>query len=181
MPRLDPILVSACLIGRPVRYDGTAKLSNDAILGRWIAEKRVVPICPEVSVGLPTPRPPAEIQPNPSSGVSGGEAETDGAALFDGSARVIENTGRDVTDLFIRAAEEAVALALSRNCRHAVLTDGSPSCGSSFIYDGTFSGRQVPGAGATATALRRAGITVWPETEIARLDALLRAAPQARD
>ena len=153
------VLVSACLLGRPVRYDGRAKRSDDVVLARWTREGRVVPLCPEVAAGLPTPRPPAEIR----------------------AGRVVERDGRDVTDLYERGARITVETARRAGCRHALLTDGSPSCGSTFRYDGTFEGGRVGGEGLVAAALRRAGVAVWPETEIAALDAQLRAGGVVQD
>lgn len=164
---MERILISACLLGQPVRYNGTDKPSgHDPILTRWQEDGRLVPICPELVAGFATPRPPAEIT-----------EQGEGDDVLAGRARVIEATGNDVTALYLRAAERTVALAVRHGCRHAVLTDGSPSCGSSFIYDGTFTGQTQPGAGATTAALRSAGIAVWSEAQIALLDAKLTADP----
>jgi uncharacterized protein YbbK (DUF523 family) len=168
---MERILISACLIGRPVRYNGTDKKSDAVdILERWQNEGRLVPICPEVAVGFATPRPPAEIQDVSNSA----RGTYDGADVLAGTARVVEDVGRDVTDLYVRAAHDTVALARRHGCRHAVLTDGSPSCGSTFIYDGAFSGVTKAGTGSTTAALRAANISVWPETDIAKLDAILK-------
>ncbi len=155
---MDRILTSACLLGRPVRHDGGAKLMDDDRLRRWQAEGRLVPVCPEVLAGFPTPRPAAEI-----------EAGRGGAAVLDGDAGVVEATGRDVTAAFRRGAEAALALARENGCRFALLTDGSPSCGSGFVHAGAFDGETVPGAGVTAALLRRHGVRVFSETEIADL------------
>ena len=157
------ILVSACLLGRPVRYDGRAKRAGDAVLGRWQAEGRVVPFCPEVAAGLPTPRPPAEI--------AGG---ADGADVLAGRARIVEADGRDVTDAYLRGARLALEAAAAAGCRLAVLTDGSPSCGSGFVYDGSFSGRRHAGQGVTAALLAAHGLEVVSEAGIEALDARLR-------
>ncbi|MDX8346575.1 DUF523 domain-containing protein [Cognatiyoonia sp. IB215446] len=167
---MDKVLISACLLGRPLRYNGTAKASGaDTILDAWQAQGRLVAICPEVAVGFPTPRPPAEIA------ALGDElnAALQGADVLAGRAAVLEKTGRDVSDLYRRAARDTVQLAARHGCRHAVLTDGSPSCGSSFIYDGSFAGVTKAGMGTTAAALRQAGVRVWAETEITALNALL--------
>lgn len=171
---MEMILVSACLLGRPVRYDGSDKRSDFRdILNRWQADGRVVPVCPEVSAGLPIPRPAAEI--------TGGISPVQGADVMAGTARVIDVNGRDITQSFTDAALHTVALAKRHGCRHAVLTDGSPSCGSTFIYDGTFSGTRRNGAGTTAAALMAQGIRVWPQSEIAHLDAMLRAKQASAD
>ncbi|MBB4478845.1 DUF523 domain-containing protein [Rhizobium etli] len=152
------ILVSACLMGQAVRYDGRAKPLLHPAIDRWRAEGRLVTICPEMSAGMPVPRPPAEIA----------DAAT-GDAVLAGTARVVEITGGDVTDEFLQAAKNAVALARETGCRYALLIDGSPSCGSAFIYDGSFSGRRLAGNGVTAAALQAAGIEVFSDHEIERL------------
>lgn len=152
------ILVSACLMGHAVRYDGRAKPLLHPAIKRWQTEGRLVTICPEMSAGMQVPRPPAEI----AEGATGEE-------VLAGTARVVELTGADVTDDFLQAAENAVALARQAGCRYALLIDGSPSCGSGFIYDGTFSGRKQAGNGVTAAALRAAGVEVFSDQEIERL------------
>jgi len=149
------ILISACLMGHSVRYDGGSKLLVHPAIERWRDEGRLVAICPEVSAGMPVPRPAAEIE----------EART-GAEVLEGKARVLEMNGEDVTGAFRRAAENALALALETNCSFALLIDGSPSCGSGFIYDGTFSGERVRGEGVTAALLRRNGIEIYSDGEI---------------
>lgn len=169
---MNRILISACLVGLPVRYNGTAKIPRETeIVARWQREGRLVLLCPEVAVGFPTPRPPAEIAPNETDEID----HYDGAGVLVGKARVIENVGRNVSDLYVKAAFHTVEFAKQHGCSHAVLTDGSPSCGSTFIYDGTFSGTTRRGFGTTTAALREANISVWPETAIKELDALLRS------
>lgn len=156
---MEKILVSACLLGRPVRYNGSAKPLAHPSLERWRQEGRVVAICPELTAGFSVPRPPAEI--------AGGK---DGQAVLAGSARVFEATGGDVTDLFVAGARAALALARQHDCRFALLIDGSPSCGSGFIHDGSFSGHRHPGAGVTATLLRDHGIEVFSDREVEALE-----------
>lgn len=140
------VLVSACLLGAPVRYDGRDKKCDDAILKRWIEEGRVVSVCPEVLGGLGTPRQPAEI-------VGGGR-------------QVVTREGEDVTRAFEDGALAAAAEAALHGIRIAVLKSGSPSCGSSFVYDGTFSKTRVAGDGVTAALLRQRGIAVFSELEL---------------
>jgi uncharacterized protein YbbK (DUF523 family) len=142
---VEKILVSACLLGSPVRYNGTDKKSNHPILQRWIDEGRVVSVCPEVLGGLGTPRPPAEI------------------VHIGGIRRVTANTGRDVTSEFERGAAEAVEQAVRHGARVAILKEGSPSCGSAYVYDGTFTSTRVDGAGVTTALLRDHGIRVFSE------------------
>ena len=152
------ILVSACLLGRPVRYDGSAKTLAHQTLERWKAEDRLVTICPELAAGFSTPRPQAEI-----------DGRQSGQDVLSGRARVIEATGADVTDLYIEGAWAALSLAQASNCRFALLTDGSPSCGSRFIYDGRFAGEKHANAGVTAALLRENEIEVFAESEIDKL------------
>jgi uncharacterized protein YbbK (DUF523 family) len=149
------VLVSACLLGAPVRYNGKDKQSHHPVLERWIREGRVVSACPEVLGGLGTPRPPSEI------------------VHIDGLRRVRANTGRDVTVEFDRGAALALAQALTNGVRVAVLKEGSPSCGSGWTYDGTFTGTRVAGEGVTTALLRSRGIPVFSEDEIDAADALL--------
>ncbi|TWD55282.1 uncharacterized protein YbbK (DUF523 family) [Agrobacterium vitis] len=157
---MDKILISACLMGRPVRYDGKGKLLNHPTIERWRAEGRLVEFCPEQAGGMPTPRPPAEIE----QGASGDD-------VLQGRARVLEITGGDVTAAFVAGGQKAVEIALKNQCRYALLIDGSPSCGSGFIYDGSFSGTRHPGFGVTAALLKRAGLAVFSDHEIDALDA----------
>ncbi|MDR0209546.1 MAG: DUF523 domain-containing protein [Pseudomonas putida] len=147
------VLVSACLLGQRVRYDGRDSGYPD-VLQRWQAEGRVVPLCPEVAGGLPTPRPPAEIP--------GGQ----GAAVLDGQAQVVTVTGMDVSEAFLAGARQALALVRQHGIRVAVLKAGSPSCGNRLTYDGTFSGVKVPGEGVTTALLRREGVQVFSELEL---------------
>lgn len=156
------ILVSACLLGQPVRYNGSAKPAAHPLLEQWRQQGRLVAICPELSAGFSVPRPAAEIA----------EAR-DGEAVLAGTASVIEATGGDVTDHYLAGARSALALALEHDCRFAVLADGSPSCGSGFIYDGSFGGRKHAGIGVTTALLRQHGIEVFAETEIDALHARL--------
>jgi uncharacterized protein YbbK (DUF523 family) len=148
----DKLLVSTCLLGSPVRFDGRDMGFNCPLLERLATEGRLVPICPELAGGLPVPRAPAEIQ-------------ADG--------RVVDVTGADVTMAFAEGAERALALAQAEGCRFALLTDGSPSCGSAFVHDGSFSGRRVAGVGVTAALLERHGIRVFSPDRIGELATLV--------
>jgi uncharacterized protein YbbK (DUF523 family) len=159
-----PVLVSACLLGHKVRYDGGDKACDSSILERWLKQGRVLAICPEVAGGLPTPRPPAEI-----------EAAQVGMQVLRGAARVIEDTGRDVTPQFVAGAHAALRLARAHGVRLAVLKEGSPSCGSGLLYEGSFSGSTLAGAGVTAELLRQNGIFVFSELQIQQAQAQLEA------
>lgn len=160
------ILVSACLLGQKVRYDGSDKDQNDALLHELIAQNRVVAICPEVVGGLGVPRLPAEIQ----NGI--------GNDVLNEQARVFDSSGQDVTAEFVIGAQQALALAQRHNVHVAILKARSPSCGDGQIYDGTFSKRLIDGSGVTAALLERHGIKVFNEEEIA---AALDYAAQLKD
>lgn len=144
---MESLLVSACLLGVCCRYDG-ANCKNDAVIALK-SRYHLVPICPECLGGLTTPRAPSE---------------RIGAA-------VVSHTGTDVTGQFLRGAQQAVYLAELLGCRKALLKAHSPSCGKGPIYDGSFSGRLVPGMGAAAELLQQAGIALFDETEAATLAA----------
>lgn len=139
---MENILVSACLLGVACRYDGKRK-PNEAVIA--LKEKyNLIPVCPEIMGGLPTPRLPSEIR---------------------GETVIMEN-GEDVTDKYSKGAEETLRLARLFGCGKAVLKEKSPSCGSGRIYDGTFSKTLTEGNGVTAEMLLANGIRVAGETEI---------------
>lgn len=138
------ILVSACLLGHDVRYDHGNNMCHDPRFQKWYREGRFVVICPEVMGGLPTPRPPAEIQGD----------------------RVVNIKGVDVTEPFHIGAEATLALAKQFDVALAILKQRSPSCGSSYIYDGTFTGTKIPGEGVTAALLRKHGFKVYGEDQL---------------
>ncbi len=137
---------------------------------RWRVEGRLVPFCPEVSGGLPVPRPPAEIV---STSLGSNGTVADGAAVLDGKARVLTDAGADVTDAFVHGARLALDAAERASARIAILKEGSPSCGSHRIYDGTFTGASVAGDGVTTALLERAGIRVFSEDDLEAVAALL--------
>jgi uncharacterized protein YbbK (DUF523 family) len=145
-------LVSACLVGIPCRYDGDSCPHEQ--LQALAAQGDVLPLCPEVLGGLPTPRPPAEIQ--------GG----DGGDVLEGRARVVNIEGKDVTVEFLTGAQEALRVVRRWDIKEAILKAHSPSCGVGQIYDGSFSGHLVEGDGVTAALLKREGIIVTNEEEV---------------
>jgi uncharacterized protein YbbK (DUF523 family) len=159
---MQKILLSRCLLGHRVRYDGGASGPFDQ-LEQWTAEGRVVALCPEVAGGLPTPRPAAEIP--------GGQ----GVEVLDGSARVLTAEGEDVSAGFLSGARQALALVEQYGIRIAVLKANSPSCGNLLTYDGTFSGVKVSGEGVTAALLKRNGVQVFSELELPEAAAALAA------
>ncbi len=147
------ILVSACLLGIACRYDG--KSCPNAKVNAFATRGEVIPICPEVAGGLPTPRLPAEI--------AGAMAGLDGHAVLDGQTRVLRNDGADVTEPFIAGAQAALTTARRLGIRRAVLKADSPSCGAGRIHGGRFAGSFVSGDGVTAALLKRNGIQVSTE------------------
>lgn len=148
---MQKILVSACLLGQPVRYDGLGKGISDPRLARWQAQGRLVTFCPELAGGLPVPRAPAERQ---------GE-------------RVMTVQDEDVTAAFAAGAQAALQLCQAQGIHLALLKEGSPSCGSQQIYDGRFAGQRVAGEGVTTALLRVHGIRVYSEMQLAELAAVL--------
>ena len=131
------ILVSACLLGTPCRYDGTGKL--EPALERLRAQGHtLVPVCPEVLAGAGIPRKCVELR----------------------SGRAINADGLDVDDIYRAGAEAALAQLIAFGAECAVLKSRSPTCGVREIYDGTFSGRLISGSGIFAAMVRDAGIRV---------------------
>ncbi len=136
------ILVSACLLGAYCRFDG--QLIGDERVIRLAEDHTLIPVCPEVYGGLPTPRLPGEIR----------------------GGRVYDKAGGDVTEPYSRGALAALEFAHLTKCQCAVLKERSPSCGSGLIYDGSFSGRLIPGDGLTAALLKNNGITVFTPEDL---------------
>ncbi len=151
------ILISACLLGSPVRYNGTDLLIDHPLLKQWEKEGRLISLCPEVAGGMPTPRAPAEI--------TGGNGES----VLLKNAHVIDSQGEDVTNQFILGANKALEFAQKNNCVAAILTERSPSCGSSIIYDGSFSGVRKTGMGVTTALLEQNGIRVFNQDQLDEL------------
>jgi uncharacterized protein YbbK (DUF523 family) len=145
------LIVSACLAGCHCRYDGGTIQEDHLDL---LKNGKAIPVCPEQLGGLSTPRNPAEI-------VGG-----DGFDVLDGKARVIDNQGNDVTKEFLSGAQQALQLAKKVGATSAILKENSPSCGSSFRYDGSFSGKKVKGMGVTAALFTRHGIRVTSEDSL---------------
>ncbi|WP_321472010.1 DUF523 domain-containing protein [uncultured Paludibaculum sp.] len=158
------ILISACLAGEPVRYNGADKRVEDEILARWRDEGRLVVVCPELAGGLGVPRPPSEII-----------GEGGGLAVLQGTAQVEDLHGRNVTPALVAGAHEALEMARRNNVGAAVLTDRSPSCGSTTIHDGTFGSGMKPGLmGVAAALLGSHGIAVFNEHSLAAADRFVR-------
>ena len=155
------VLVSACLVGERVRYDGAKVACDSKILKSWKHNGMIVPFCPEVAGNLPVPRPAAEI-------ING-----TGADVLEKNTAVFNIKGKDVTENFIRGAEKALALARKMQISLAILKDRSPSCGKTCIYEGSFSKLRRPGNGVTTALLEKNGISVFSENEIEEAAAYL--------
>ncbi|MCM3457303.1 DUF523 domain-containing protein [Heyndrickxia oleronia] len=147
------ILVSSCLAGLDVRYNGTNCL-NDKIR-KLVEENKAITLCPELLGGFSTPREPAEI--------IGGNGED----VLDGNAKVVEKSGKDVTQLYIKGAYSTLKQAIKLNATLVVLKENSPSCGSLTIYNGEFTGQKIMGMGVTSALLKRNGIKVISEEQFA--------------
>ena len=139
---MEKILISACLVGDKVKYDSHSNYNEKVKL--LLEKYELVPFCPEVEGGLPTPRHPSERVKD----------------------RVKMDNGKDVTKNFDKGAELALNICLYLGIKIAILKEGSPSCGSHKIYDGTFSHKLKDGQGVTAELLERKGIKVISEEEI---------------
>lgn len=137
----EKLLISACLLGTPCRYDGKSKKDTRVVA---LQERfDLIPICPEVLGGLETPRLPCEIQGD----------------------KVIRRDGKDKTGAYLLGAERALAIARENGCSAAVLKNKSPSCGK-IRYDGTFSKTLINLPGITAKLFIAEGIPVFSEEEI---------------
>lgn len=154
------ILVSSCLLGENVRYDGlnsnfmkNKKISPEIknIFMQIVSENEIFPFCPEVSAGLSTPRAPAEIITNSPS------------------FRLQTKNGIDVTHDFTNGAKKCLDLCKKEGIKVALLKSKSPSCGNLQVYDGTFSGNLVNGMGVSAKILTRNQIRVFNENQIEKL------------
>lgn len=146
------ILVSSCLAGLEVRYNGSHCFNEK--ISRLLEEKKAVTVCPELLGGFSIPRSPAEL-------VGG-----DGEDVLNGRAKVIDHSGQDVTEPYIRGAYKTLELAKELGATMIILKEFSPSCGSSLIYNGEFTGVKIKGKGVTAALLERSGIHVISEDQL---------------
>ena len=141
---MEKILISACLLGIACRYDGESKNYD---LGKIAEKYDLVPFCPEIYGGLPTPRIPSEITGD----------------------RVINKDGIDVTEQYRKGAEEALKVCKILGIKKAVLKEKSPSCGKGRVYDGSFMRNLIDGDGVTVKLLKEHGIEIFTENEINRI------------
>ena len=158
---MEKVLISACLMGQPVRYDGQAKTLTHELIDKLKQDNAVLSYCPEVSGGLATPRPPAEIQSGSGSDVLARDAV------------VLDNQGADVTQAFVLGAHKALALCKAHHIHYALMMEKSPSCGSQLIYDGGFNGQTIEGQGVTVALLEANGVKVFSPHTVQALYELL--------
>lgn len=142
---MEKMLVSACLLGVSCRYDGKSK--GDDRVKALMDKYDLIPVCPEIMGGMPTPRVPSEIK----------------------NGRVYGEDGNDVTEYFKKGAEEVLSLAKLYGCKKALIKENSPSCGFGRVYDGSFSKKLVEGNGIAADLLYENGIEIFGEESIDRL------------
>lgn len=136
------IAVSACLLGHNCKYNGGNNRSQKVL--RFVEGHEVIPVCPEVTGGLPTPRIPVELR----------------------NGRAINANGEDVTDFFQTGTEKTMTRLAGEHIDLAVLQPRSPSCGCKQVYDGTFTKTLIDGKGMFAQALSEAHIPMMDETDI---------------
>lgn len=142
---MERILISACLVGDNVKYNGGNNKSP--LIDKLLEKYELIPFCPEVEGGLKIPRSPSERKDD----------------------RVINMEGQDVTFAYEKGAELAFNICLFLKIKKVILKDKSPSCGSKEIYDGSFTHKAIPGMGVTAEYLKEKGIAVYSEDEIESL------------
>lgn len=134
--------LSQCLLGENCKYNGGNNYNQSVI--DFVADKQVLPVCPEVAGGLPIPREPVEL-------VSGSVRDADGKA-YDSAFQL------GIAKTLERLEGQEIELA--------ILQSRSPSCGVNQIYDGTFSGQKVSGSGLFAKAMKERGYQVIDAEDI---------------
>ncbi|MCR4897813.1 MAG: DUF523 domain-containing protein, partial [Acholeplasmatales bacterium] len=142
---MEKLLISSCLIGNNTKYNGKNNYIKE--IEQLKLKYELIPICPEVLGGLSIPRDPSEIN----------------------NDKVISINGKDVTKEFNIGANKALNIALLNNIKYALLKDGSPSCGNTYIYDGTFSNKKIDGIGITTKLLKENNITIYNENNLSKL------------
>ncbi|WP_163831802.1 DUF523 domain-containing protein [Spartinivicinus ruber] len=165
------VLISSCLLGEKVRYNGSDCLASHSIITEWQRQGVIVAFCPEVAGGLSIPRSPAEILRGTGKNIWNNTAVTINNKVATeeeilAKAEVVTNEGAIVTEAFKIGAEQCLTLAQQYQIQLAVLKANSPSCGNEAIYDGRFSGQLRPGEGVTAALLVQHGIKVFNELQL---------------
>ena len=145
-------LISACLCGVNCKYNGLNNL-NDKCL-ELLRKGEAFLVCPEQLGGLNTPRIPSEILGNAKD------------IIELNKGKIINKEGKDVTKEFLKGGKEALKIAKEANIKKAILKESSPSCGSNFVYDGSFTGNKIKGKGITAYLLEKEGIEIISEKDL---------------
>ena len=145
------VLISACLLGDNVKYSGGNNLTPELVTLLEKYNVKIVKICPECFAGLPIPRVPSEIRED----------------------KVYGKDGRDITEEFLVGAEKISKIAKEKKVDFAILKERSPSCGSSYIYDGSFSGKVIQGQGFTARKLNEENIVIFSEENLKEIEKYL--------
>ena len=151
MKKKIKVLISACLLGDNVKYSGGNNLTPELITLLEKYNVDIVKVCPECFGGLPIPRVPSEIREN----------------------KVFSKDGRDITEEFLDGAEKTYEVVERKQADFAILKERSPSCGSSYIYDGSFSGKVIEGQGVTARKLNEENIIVFSEENLEEIEKYL--------
>ena len=151
MKKKIKVLISACLLGDNVKYSGGNNLTPELVTLLEKYNVKIVKICPECFAGLPIPRVPSEIRED----------------------KVFSEDGKDITEEFLSGAEKTYEVAERKQVDFAILKERSPSCGSSFIYDGSFSGKVIQGQGLTARRLNKENIIIFSEENLKEIEKYL--------
>lgn len=141
---MQNVLISACLLGVDCKYNGSNNKLDDEIIHSLKEKYNLIPVCPEIMGGMPTPRNPVEI--------------SDG--------KVFDYDGEEFTKEFEKGSEEVVKLAKLYDATIATLKENSPSCGSNYIYDGTFNHQKIKGMGIAAHKLSKENIKLFSEENV---------------
>lgn len=144
---MQNILISACLLGVDCKYNGSNNKLDDEIINLLKEKYNLIPVCPEIMGGMPTPRNPIEIK----------------------DGKVFDYDGEEFTKEFEKGSEEVLKLAKLYNSSIAILKEKSPSCGSNYIYDGTFNHQKIKGMGFTAQKLSKENIKLFNEENVKKL------------
>lgn len=151
MKKKIKVLISACLLGDNVKYSGGNNLTPKLVTLLRKYNVDIVKVCPEYLGGLPIPRVPSEIREN----------------------KIFSKDNRDITKEFLIGAEKTFKIAKKNQIDFAILKERSPSCGSSYIYDGSFSGKIIEGQGITTRKLNEKNIKIFSEENLEEIEKYL--------
>lgn len=141
---MQNVLISACLLGVDCKYNGSNNKLDDEIINSLKEKYNLIPVCPEIMGGMSTPRNPVEIK----------------------DKKVFDYDGIEYTEEFEKGSVEVLKLAKVFNATIAILKENSPSCGSNYIYDGSFNHQKIQGMGITARKLAEENIKLVSEENV---------------